>query len=75
MGKTSKGLGQTHQNQCGLGMLFQKLRTGRQCDLGAVVASHTVNSNCDHGVGTQKERGSNIGSKAKNDKSPTLQDM
>jgi hypothetical protein len=56
-------------------MLLQKLRTGGKRDLGAMVASHTVNSNCDHGVGAQKERGSNIGSGAKNDKSPTLQDL
>ncbi len=68
-------IGQAHQNQRRIWMLFQKLRAGWQRDLRAMVASHTVNSDCDHGVGAQKEKRSNIGHGAKNDKSPTLQDL
>jgi hypothetical protein len=75
MGKTGKLVWQAHQNQGSIRVLLQKMPAGRQRDLGTVVASHAVNSDCDHGVGTQKEDGIKQWPEAKNNKSPTLQDL
>ena len=48
MRKPDKNIWQPNQNQCRIGMLIQEEPAGRQCDLGAMVASHAVNSDSDH---------------------------
>jgi hypothetical protein len=75
MGKSRKNIWQPNQNQCRIGMLVQEESTGRQCDLGAMVASHAVNSNCDHGADTQKRENIRQNLLARNNKSPTLQNL
>ena len=52
MGKALQGLGQTHQEQARIGVRVQKVAARRQCDMGAVVAPHAVNSQCDHATGS-----------------------
>jgi hypothetical protein len=56
MGEAGQGLGQSDQNQVRIGMLFEELFAGGQSDLGTMVASHAVDSDCDHGVTTQIEK-------------------
>ena len=75
VGKFSQGLGQPHQNEAGIGVLVKKLPASRQRDLGTMVAPHAVDSDCDHGAGTQKEKNIKRWPQAKNDKSPTLQNL
>jgi hypothetical protein len=56
-------------------VLLKELPAGGQRDLGTVVAPHAVDSDCDHGVGTQKKKDIKQWPQAKNDKSPTLQNL
>jgi hypothetical protein len=75
MGELCQVMWQAHQNQTRVGVLFKELPAGRQRDFGAMVASHAVDSDCDHGAGTQKEKNIKQWPRAKNDKSPTLQNL
>jgi hypothetical protein len=75
MGKFGQSLGQAHQNEGGIGVLVKKLPAGRQRDLGTMVTPHAVDSDCDHGAGTQKGKDIKQWPQAKNDKSPTLQHL
>ncbi len=75
MRKPRQGLGQSYQNQTRVGVLLEKLPTSRQRDFRAMVASHAVDSDCDHRAGTQKERDIKQWPQAKNDKSPMLQNL
>jgi hypothetical protein len=75
MGKSGQSFRQSHQNETGIGVLVKKLSASRQRDLGTMVAPHAVDSDCDHGAGTQKGNDIKQWPQAKNDKSPTLQNL
>ena len=50
MGKALERIGQADHQQVGLGMRVKKVAACRQRHMGAVIAAHAVNSQCDHGV-------------------------
>jgi hypothetical protein len=50
MGKTLQSLGQPHHQQSRPWVALQEMAACRQRDMGAMVAAHAVNSQCDHGM-------------------------
>ena len=55
--------------------MIEKCKASRKRDRRAMIAPHAVDRNCDHGVGTRKEKNIRQWPTAKNDKSPTLQKL
>jgi hypothetical protein len=71
MCETAHGILTTDHDEMGIGVARKKVVAGGQCDFGAVVPTHAIDSNGDHGHVTEKRTDKGKSPK----KSPSLQRM